>query len=120
MWLSQDVENTVRYVSYAGESLFQLAIFVRMIMALEDVAKISVHHCAPKSDALTTVYDKDHIGKNPAWVGGIVPDSVPTEDGPRPSKIGDGAHVAMWVIEACWQNKKPIISHSEVLKGASR
>ena len=60
-WWSQ--VDTVRYMSCSGESLVQLAASMRMIMALESVDRMIIYRPAADSEALTTVYEKDHTEK---------------------------------------------------------
>ena len=53
--------DSVRYVSYAGESLMQLVASVRMIMSLDGVDIMIMYRPAAESEGLTTLYEKDHI-----------------------------------------------------------
>ena len=52
----------MRYVSY-GESLVQLAASIRRIMALDGVDRTIMHPRVAKSEALMSVFEKDHIEK---------------------------------------------------------
>ena len=66
-WWSQEIKDTERYVWFARESLVQMALkmaaSVRMIMALDGVDRMIIYRPATESEALTTVYEKDHIEK---------------------------------------------------------
>ena len=61
-------------------------------MAFEGVDRMIMHRLAAESEALTTVYEKNHIENTPPGLEEVYLTS-------RPVKMGDGAHAAMWVIE---------------------
>ena len=92
VWWSQECRDTVCYMSCSGESLVQLATSLRMIMALDGVDGMIIYRPAADSEALTTVYEKDHIEKT-------LPGLEPVYLTSRPVKMCDGTEAAMWVIE---------------------
>ena len=92
VWWSQGNRDSVRYMSCARESLVQLAAFVRMIMSVEGVDMMIVYRRAAESEALATVYEKDHIEKTLPGLEAVYLTS-------RPVKMCDGTQVAMWVVK---------------------
>ena len=74
------------------ESLVLLAASLRMIMALDSVDRMIMYRSAADSEALTTVYEVDHIEKTLPGLEAVYLTC-------RPVKMCDGVESTMWVIE---------------------
>ena len=101
-WWSQEVRETARYLSCPGQTVVQLSASVRMIMGLAGMDKLIVYRPASESEALTTVYEKDHIEKTVPGLEAVYLTS-------RPVRMCDGAQAALWVIEIRQKKNAAII-----------